>query len=80
MTTVRRLTARLVPPTGGDIGSHLQNLAERRTDIFGAGDEETIIGKKIGEEEKRGDDKVSQSPPHRCRWVASWDSLGLSLE
>jgi hypothetical protein len=36
----------------------LKQLAERRTDIFGVGDEETAIGKKIGEEDKRKDDKV----------------------
>lgn len=34
-------------------------LAERRTDIFGVGDEETAIGKKIGEEEKRRDERVT---------------------
>lgn len=33
-------------------------MAERRTDIFGVGVEETAIGKKIGEEETRKDDKV----------------------
>lgn len=36
----------------------MKQLAERRTDIFGVGDEETAIGKKIGEEDKRKDDKV----------------------
>ncbi|XP_029633151.1 splicing factor 3A subunit 1-like [Octopus sinensis] len=35
------------------IGSSLRQLAERRTDIFGIGAEETQIGKKIGEEEKK---------------------------
>ncbi|KAG7167454.1 splicing factor 3A subunit 1-like [Homarus americanus] len=44
--------------TGDSIRSSLKQLAERRTDIFGAGDEETIIGKKIGEEEKR-EEKVT---------------------
>lgn len=34
-------------------------MAERRTDIFGVGDEETAIGKKIGEEEVRKDDRVT---------------------
>lgn len=34
-------------------------LAERRTDIFGVGDEETAIGKKIGEEDVRKDEKVT---------------------
>lgn len=36
----------------------MKQLAERRTDIFGVGVEETAIGKKIGEEETRKDDKV----------------------
>ncbi|XP_074652831.1 splicing factor 3A subunit 1-like [Tubulanus polymorphus] len=38
---------------GVSIGSNLKKLSERRTDIFGIGLEETQIGKKIGEEEKR---------------------------
>ena len=45
---------------GGDsVRSSLKLLAERRTDIFGAGDEETIIGRKIGEEEKKEPEKVT---------------------
>ena len=32
---------------GSSIGSQLQRLAERRTDIFGSGAEETQIGKKV---------------------------------
>lgn len=36
---------------GGAIEDSLKHLAERRTDIFGEGDVETQIGKKIGEEE-----------------------------
>jgi splicing factor 3A subunit 1 len=43
---------------GSAIEASLKQLAERRTDIFGVGDEETAIGKKIGEEDKRKDDKV----------------------
>lgn len=39
----------------------MKQLAERRTDIFGVGVEETAIGKKIGEEETRKDDKVSSA-------------------
>lgn len=35
-------------------------MAERRTDIFGVGDEETVIGKKLGEEDEfRKDDRVT---------------------
>ncbi|XP_065333947.1 splicing factor 3A subunit 1 [Cloeon dipterum] len=44
---------------GTAIEASLKQLAERRTDIFGVGDEETAIGKKIGEEEKKKDDKVT---------------------
>lgn len=44
---------------GSAIEASLKQLAERRTDIFGVGDEETAIGKKIGEEEVRKDDRVS---------------------
>ena len=41
---------------GQSIESSLKQYAERRSDIFGVGDEgaqETMIGKKIGEEETR---------------------------
>jgi splicing factor 3A subunit 1 len=44
---------------GVAIGSSLKQLAERRTDIFGSGDEETGIGRKIGEEEERKPEKVT---------------------
>uniref|UniRef100_A0A8D9DQP7 Splicing factor 3A subunit 1 n=1 Tax=Cacopsylla melanoneura TaxID=428564 RepID=A0A8D9DQP7_9HEMI len=44
---------------GTAIEASLKQLAERRTDIFGVGDEETAIGKKIGEEDTRKDDKVT---------------------
>lgn len=45
--------------SGAAIEASLKQLAERRTDIFGVGDEETAIGKKIGEEDKKKDDKVT---------------------
>lgn len=44
---------------GTAIEASLKLLAERRTDIFGVGDEETAIGKKIGEEENKKDEKVT---------------------
>lgn len=44
---------------GSAIEASLKQLAERRTDIFGVGDEETAIGKKIGEEDKKKEDKVT---------------------
>lgn len=46
---------------GAAIEASLKQLAERRTDIFGVGVEETAIGKKIGEEETRKDDKVNSN-------------------
>jgi hypothetical protein len=38
--------------TGSSIDESLKQLAERRSDIFGTGVEETAIGKKHGEEER----------------------------
>ena len=38
---------------GSAISDQLKDLAARRTDIFGSGAEETQIGKKIGEEDKK---------------------------
>eukprot|EP00057_Strongylocentrotus_purpuratus_P034401 XP_795042.3 PREDICTED: splicing factor 3A subunit 1 [Strongylocentrotus purpuratus] len=52
------------------IEESLKNLAERRTDIFGEGDIETQIGKKIGEEEE--DDKNKQK--------VIWDGHSASME
>jgi len=47
---------------GQSIESSLKQLAERRTDIFGVGEEaaqETAIGQKMGEEEKLAGEKVT---------------------
>lgn len=52
--------------SGAAIEASLKQLAERRTDIFGVGVEETAIGKKIGEEETRKDDKVKINKPLQC--------------
>lgn len=57
-------------PPGASIEESLKNLAERRTDIFGEGDIETQIGKKIGEEED--DDKNKQK--------VIWDGHTASME
>lgn len=43
---------------GSAIEASLKQLAERRTDIFGVGDEEAAIGKKLGEEERK-DERVT---------------------
>ena len=51
-----KMTQESVYAPGSAIENSLRALAERRTDIFGVGDEETAIGKKIGEEERRKDD------------------------
>lgn len=57
--TVDKLNQDNVYAGGTAIESSLKQLAERRTDIFGVGDEETVIGKKLGEEETRKDERVS---------------------
>jgi splicing factor 3A subunit 1 len=44
---------------GTAIEASLKHLAERRTDIFGVGDEEAAIGKKLGEEETKKDERVT---------------------
>ncbi|KAK5650904.1 hypothetical protein RI129_001933 [Pyrocoelia pectoralis] len=54
-----KLSQDTVYAAGSAIDASLKQLAERRTDIFGVGDEETAIGKKIGEEDVRKDEKVT---------------------
>lgn len=56
---------------GTDIGSSLSRLAERRTDIFGSGLEETAIGKKMGEEEIE---------PRKEEMKPQWDGFKSSIE
>lgn len=54
--------------SGSAIDMNLRELAERRSDIFGVGDEETAIGKKIGEEERKKPEKVT------------WDGYTATME
>ncbi len=69
---------------GQAIESSLKQLAERRTDIFGVGEEaaqEAAIGKKMGEEERRAgqlseDGSVVDAPPQ----VVTWDGHSSSAE
>lgn len=53
---------------GTAIENSLKQMAERRTDIFGSGIDETEIGKKIGEEAKLNKDKIT------------WDGYSSSME
>ncbi|XP_018794376.1 PREDICTED: splicing factor 3A subunit 1 isoform X2 [Bactrocera latifrons] len=57
--TVEKINQDTVYAAGTAIEASLKQLAERRTDIFGVGDEETVIGKKLGEEEIKKDDRVT---------------------
>lgn len=57
--TVEKINQDTVFAAGSAIDASLKQLAERRTDIFGVGDEETVIGKKLGEEETKKDDRVT---------------------
>lgn len=54
-----KMTQEEVYAPGTAIESSLKQLAERRTDIFGSGTEETEIGRKIGEEAKKQPEKVT---------------------
>lgn len=56
--------------SGSQIQNSLKSLAERRTDIFGMNDQETAIGRRIGEEEQ------AQSTEERF----IWDGLKSSLK
>lgn len=52
--------------SGFNIEENLKRLAEYRSDVFGKGDDEVIIGKKVGEEEPHVDNNViwdNQSAP-----------------
>lgn len=55
-----RSTEEPVLALGADISRNLGNFAERRTDIFGVGGEQTMIGKKLGEEDnsQQGQNKL----------------------
>lgn len=57
--TTEKMTQENVYAAGSAIEASLKQLAERRTDIFGVGDEETVIGKKLGEEETKKDERVT---------------------
>ena len=52
---------------GVQIGSSLKQLAERRTDIFGV--EETVIGRKIGEEREPQPNPTMQWDGHATRFA-----------
>ncbi|CAF0974030.1 unnamed protein product [Brachionus calyciflorus] len=57
------------PLAGGfSIEANLKRLAEYRSDMFGSGAEETLIGKKKGEEDKKEKD------------LATWDGHSNSVE
>ena len=45
--------------SGFSIEQNLKRLAEYRSDMFGSGAEEVIIGRKVGEEDKKLDDAVT---------------------
>ncbi|CAI2347311.1 unnamed protein product [Caenorhabditis sp. 36 PRJEB53466] len=53
-----RSTEEPVLALGADISRNLGQFAERRTDIFGVGGEQTMIGKKLGEEDTQPANKL----------------------
>ena len=56
---------------GVHIGDTLKQLAERRSDIFGVAAEETLIGRKLGEEEEEALKKTPKEV---------WDGHTASIE
>ncbi|CAB3405567.1 unnamed protein product [Caenorhabditis bovis] len=52
---------------GADISRNLGQFAERRTDIFGVGGEQTMIGKKLGEDEE-------SQPANKLIWDGTEES------
>ena len=57
--------------SGVHIGDTLKQLAERRSDIFGVSAEETLIGRKLGEEEEQALKKTPKEV---------WDGHTASIE
>lgn len=63
-TVQEKMAQEEVYAAGSAIESSLKNLAERRTDIFGSGVEETSIGQKIGED----GEPVSTTGKEKVTW------------
>ena len=72
---IRRATEDAVFAPGKAIESSLKNLAERRTDIFGVGEDaatEAEIGKKLGDDTE---DEIASA-----REATAWDGHTVSAE
>ena len=67
--------------TGVNIEKYLKGMAEYRSDLFGHGAEEVLIGKKIGEEEKKKEDAVAwDGHTNTVEKTAKKAMTGISLE
>ncbi|CAB4001968.1 Splicing factor 3A subunit 1 [Paramuricea clavata] len=67
--------------SGTSMESNLKHIAQRRTDIFGAGDVETFIGQKIGEEDVKQPEKVTwDGHTASISATAQKAAAGISLE
>ena len=67
--------------SGSSMESNLKHIAQRRTDIFGAGDVETFIGQKIGEEDVKQPEKVTwDGHTASISATAQKAAAGISLE
>ena len=66
---------------GSSMETNLKHIAQRRTDIFGAGDVETFIGQKIGEEDVKQPEKVTwDGHTASISATAQKAAAGISLE
>ena len=73
--------------SGMSIEKNLKRLAEYRSDVFGSGAEEVLIGRKVGDEEKRREAEAaaiwednSATPNAAGDKTAKRPSMGISVE
>ena len=66
--------------TGFSIEKNLKRLAEYRSDVFGSGADEVIIGRKLGDEEKKKDDVTWDGHKNTVEKTATRAMTGISVE
>lgn len=66
--------------TGFNIEENLKRLAEYRSDVFGRGDDEALIGKKIGEEEESNTNVLWESGESTAEKAVKRTAAGVTVE
>jgi splicing factor 3A subunit 1 len=65
---------------GYSIERNLKHLAEYRSDVFGSGADEVLIGRKLGEEEKKKDDVSWDGHKNTVDKTATRAMTGITVE